>query len=130
LLLAPEQELQVLAQTRWMTRVVDAAGAVAMRGYAESVEVEVPIALDDPVLPENGGSYVLRVSKGQGELARVAQGADAPQLAIGGFASLYTGFASSARLVRAGLLTGGTASQRAALDAVFAGPAPVCWDQF
>ncbi|MGH7336847.1 MAG: GNAT family N-acetyltransferase, partial [Myxococcota bacterium] len=94
LLLAPEQELQVLAQTRWMTRVVDAAAAVAMRGYAEGVEIEVPLALDDPVLPENEGSYVLRISKGQGELARSSRaGADAPQLAIGGFASLYTGFA-------------------------------------
>ena len=131
LLLAPEQELQFLAQTRWMTRLVDAAGAVAMRGYPESVEAEVPITLHDGVLPENGGSYVLRVSKGQGELARSARvSADAPQIGIGGFASLYTGFASTARLARAGLLTGGGAAQRAALDAAFAGPTPTCWDQF
>ncbi len=131
LLLAPEQALQPLAQTRWMMRIVDAAGAVAMRGYPEGVEIEVPIVLHDAVLPENDGSYVLRVSKSQGELARSTRAAvDAPRLGIGGFASLYTGFASCARLARAGILSAGTASQRAALDAAFAGPVPSCLDQF
>ena len=74
---------------------------------------------------------MLRVSKGQGELTRAARAAaDAPELSIGGFASLYTGFASSARLARAGLLSGGSDAQRAALDAAFAGAAPSCQDEF
>ena len=129
---APEQVLQVLAQLRWMTRIVDAAGAVAARGFPDGLDVEVPLTLRDAVLPENEGAHVLRVHKGQGELARATRGAgaDSPSLAIGGFASLYTGFASTARLARVGLLEGGSPAQRAALDAAFAGPAPVCQDEF
>jgi predicted acetyltransferase len=131
LLLAPEQAVQPLAQLRWMTRMVDAAGAVAARGFAPGLELEVPLALRDAVFAENDGGFVLRVAKGQGELARGARtSADAPQLSIGGFASLYTGFAPCARLARSGLLHGGSASQHAALDAAFAGPAPTCQDEF
>jgi predicted acetyltransferase len=111
--------------------MVDAAGAVAARGFAPGLDLEVPLALRDAVFAENDGGFVLRVAKGQGELARGARTpADAPQLSIGGFASLYTGFAPCARLGRSGLLHGGSAAQRAALDAAFAGPAPSCQDEF
>lgn len=128
---APEQVLQTLAQIRWMTRIVDAARAVAARGFPDGLELEVPVSLLDSVLPENHGAFVLRVRKGQGELARAARAAaDAPRLAIGGFASLYTGFAPTARLDRAGLLEGGSPGARAALDAAFAGPTPSCQDEF
>jgi predicted acetyltransferase len=128
---APEQALEPLAQIRWLTRIVDAPAAVAARGFSDALELELPLALRDPQLPHNDGAFVLRVGKGQGELARAARApADAPSLEIGGFASLYTGFAQSARLDRAGLLTGGSPAQRAALDAAFAGAAPVCQDEF
>jgi predicted acetyltransferase len=131
LLLSPQQAVQPLAQLRWMTRIADAQGAVAARGFAEAVDVEAPLELRDATLRENDGAFVLRVHKGQGELTRAARApADAPRLAIGAFASLYTGFADSARLERAGLLEGGTESARAALDAAFAGPAPTCHDEF
>jgi len=131
LLLSPQQSVQPLAQLRWMTRIVDAAGAVAARGFAEAIDVEVPVELRDTTLRENDGAFLLRVHKGQGELTRAARAsADAPRLAIGAFASLYTGFADTARLARAGLLEGGTESERAALDAAFAGPAPTCHDEF
>jgi predicted acetyltransferase len=128
LLLSPEQTLQTLAQIRWMTRIVDAPGAVAARGFPDGLDVEVPLALRDATLPENDGAFLLRVRKGQGELVR--GGAGAVRLTIGGFASLYTGFAGTARLARTGLLEGGSPSERAALDAAFAGPPPTCQDEF
>jgi predicted acetyltransferase len=131
LFVSPDQVLQPLAQIRWMTRIVDAAGAVAARGFAECLDVETPVALSDPLFPENDGAFRLRVRKGQGELARAPRAsADAPRLAIGGLAPLYTGFASTSRLARAGLLDGGSPAARAALDAAFAGPAPTCQDEF
>jgi predicted acetyltransferase len=130
LLLSPEQAVQPLAQIRWMTRIVDAAGAVAARGFAPDLELEAPLALRDPLFPENDGAFTLRVAKGQGELARAPRAVGAPELSINGFASLYTGFASCARLARSGLLRGGSEAQRAALDAAFAGPAPSCQDEF
>jgi predicted acetyltransferase len=131
LLLSPEQSVSQLAQLRWMTRVVDAVGAVAARGYADALEVEVPLRLRDALLPENDGAFTLRVAKGQGELVRAKRAEpEAPALTINGFSSLYTGFASCDRLARAGLVSGGSGAQRAALDAAFAGPAPSCLDEF
>jgi len=40
------------------------------------------------------------------------------------FASLYSGWAQTATLARAGLLQGGSAVERALLDAAFAGSTP------
>ncbi len=128
LLLSPEQALQTLAQIRWMTRIVDATGAVAARGFPDGLDLEVALALRDATLPENDGAFLLRVHKGHGELVR--GGAGELRLSIGGFASLYTGFSSTARLARTGLLEGGSQALRAALDAAFAGPLPTCQDEF
>jgi predicted acetyltransferase len=131
LFVSPDQVLQPLAQLRWMTRIVDAPGAVVARGFPECLDLEVPLALRDPLFPENDGAFLLRVRKGQGDLARASRPAsDAPRLEIGGLASLYTGFASTSRLARAGLLEGGSPAVRDALDAAFAGPAPTCQDEF
>jgi len=128
LLLLSEQELSVLAEIRWMTRVVDAQGAVAARGFAPGIEVEVPLALRDPLLPDNQGHFLLRVRDGRGVLEPGGRGG--PALAIGAFSSLYTGWASAEMLRRAGKLEGGNDAQRAALDAAFAGPTPWMVDEF
>jgi predicted acetyltransferase len=128
LLLLPEQELSVLAEIRWMTRIVDARGAVAARGFAPGLDVEVPLELSDPVLEGNQGRFVLRVRDGRGRLEPGGRGG--PRLAIGAFSSLYTGWASAEMLRRAGKLEGGSEAQRAALDAAFAGPTPWMVDEF
>jgi predicted acetyltransferase len=125
----------VLADIRWMTRVVDAPRAVTARGFPVGLEVEVPLRLRDPVATRNDGSFVLSVQKGQGELLRCESSAPdraaaGPELGIGAFASLYTGWATSADLTRAGLLEGGTGAACAALDAAFAGPTPCLLDEF
>jgi predicted acetyltransferase len=128
LLLLPEQEISVLAEIRWMTRVVDARGAVAARGFAPGLDLEVSVTLHDAVFPENQGAFRLRVKDGRGELAPGGRGG--PALAVGAFSSLYTGWASAAMLRRAGLLEGGSDAQHAALDAAFAGPTPWMVDEF
>jgi predicted acetyltransferase len=128
LLLLPEQEVSVLAEIRWMTRVVDAAGAVAARGFAAGLDLEVPIELRDDLLAGNQGRFVLRVCDGRGRLERGGRGG--PVLAIGAFSSLYTGWASTEMLRRAGRLEGGSDAERAALDAAFNGPTPWMVDEF
>ena len=105
-----------------------APGAVAARGFAQGLDVEVPIALRDATFPQNDGAFVLRVRNGQGELIRGGSGD--VRLPIGGFASLYTGWASTAMLRRAGRLAGGSDVHCAALDAAFAGPTPWLVDEF
>jgi predicted acetyltransferase len=128
LLLLPEQELSVLAEIRWLTRVVDARGAVAARGFAPGIDVEVPLELRDPLLEGNQGRFVLTVRDGRGRLEPGGRGG--PALAIGAFSSLYTGWASAEMLRRAGKLVGGSDAQLAQLDAAFAGPTPWMVDEF
>jgi predicted acetyltransferase len=128
LLLLPEQSLEVMAEVRWMTRVVDAEGAVAARGFPPGVEAEVPLALRDPEVPGNEGRFVLTVSKGRGRLEPGGDGA--LDLDVGSFSALYSGWASTALLARAGRLAGGRAEDRAALDAAFGGPVPWMLDEF
>ncbi len=52
------------------------------------------------------------------------------QLDVGSLSSLYTGWATTAALERAGLISGGSSEERAALDAAFAGPTPWLLDEF
>jgi predicted acetyltransferase len=128
LLLMPEQRIGVRGQVRWMLRIVYAQGAVAARGYPPTMEIAVPITLEDETLPDNAGTWTLRVADGKGRLE--AGGEEGPRFGIGAFSSLYTGWASTHTLSRAGLLTGGSPSQLRELDAAFAGPTPWMMDEF
>ena len=128
LLLMPEQPFNPLGEVRWMSRIVDAPAAVAERGYPAGLDATASIELSDPQLPSNGGAWTLRVEKGEGRLEPGGEGA--VQLGVGAFASLFTGWATTASLQRVGLLHGGSAEDRAALDAAFAGPTPWMLDEF
>jgi hypothetical protein len=68
------------------------------------------------------------VKDGQGRIE--PGGGGSVRLGIGGFSSLYTGWASTATLERAGLLEGGTPEERALLDAAFGGPTPWMAEEF
>ena len=129
LLVLPEQVFDPLAEIRWMTRVVDPEAAVAERGFPAGLDLEVPLQLHDDAWPATRGDFVLSVQKGRGALARAASTAG-PRLDVNGFSSLFTGWAGSAALARAGRLTGGSADERAALDAAFGGPTPWMAEEF
>jgi predicted acetyltransferase len=126
--LLPEQEVGLVAEVRWMSRLVDPAAAVAARGFAEGIEAEAHLELADPILPTNEGRYVLRVAKARGELAQGGRGD--VRLDAGAFASLFTGYATPEVLARAGRLAGEPGASRAALAAAFAGPTPFMLEQF
>jgi len=128
LLIMPEQRTSVRGQVRWLLRIVDVQAAVAARGYPPSLEVEVPLSVDDAILPENTGVWTLHVADGEGHLE--AGGGDGPRLGIGALSSLYTGWASTATLARAGILEGGSPTQLRELDAAFAGPTPWMMEEF
>ena len=129
LLLLPEQRFETLAEIRWMLRVLDPVKAVAGRGFPLGLDIEVPLRLRDATRPENAGAFRLAVQKEQGRLEAVS-GAEGPELEIQGLASLYSGWATTASLARAGLLQGGTPDELRALDAAFAGPSPWLLDEF
>jgi predicted acetyltransferase len=131
-LLLSEQESEVVVDIRWMLRLNDPAGAVTQRGFPPGLEAEVHLGLCGPLdgraRDESPEPWVLRVSKGEGGLEPGGEGR--VSMGLGAFASLYSGWAQTATLARAGLLQGGSAVERALLDAAFAGPAPWLPEQF
>jgi predicted acetyltransferase len=129
LLLLPEQRFQTLGEIRWMLRVLDPVRAVGGRGFPHGLGLEVPLQLRDATLPDNSGPVRLCVQKGRGTLDRATE-PEGPELEIQGFSSLFSGWATTAALDRAGLLRGGSPDERAALDAAFAGPSPWMLDEF
>jgi predicted acetyltransferase len=129
--LTREADVALSVREPWMLRVVDAAAAVAGRGFPAAVGLAVPLRINDEQLPANAGGWTLEVSGGRGSLTPDSSvtrhhgppGSPGPvTLGAGGFAALYAGV-PVATLRRAGLATGGDARADDALGAAFAGPA-------
>jgi predicted acetyltransferase len=128
LLVLPEQELQPVSNNRWMHRLVDTRAAIGARGFPPAVRAEVHLDVADRLAPWNDGRFVLTVEDGHGELT--PGGTGDVQLAVNAFSALSTGFAGATALAEAGVLHHGSPADRAALDAVFAGPRPTILDEF
>jgi predicted acetyltransferase len=108
--------------------MVDAAGAIAARGYPAGVRAEAHLQLADRVAPWNDGRFVLRVEGGEGKLT--PGGTGDVHLSVNGLASLYTGWATAPVLAGAGIVHHATDRDLASLDAAFAGPRPYLFDNY
>ncbi len=118
--LARERDADVEHRSMWMLRVVDAAAAVAARGFPAAVSLRVPLRITDDLRPANSGHWRLTVAGGTGALEPTAPGLPAGlHLGARGLAALYAG-TPLVTLRQAGLATGGTGADDAALDAAFA----------
>jgi predicted acetyltransferase len=114
----------------WMLRVVDAAAAIAARGFPPGVSASAQLEIQDHARPANSGHWQLTVSGGVGELIPNGGVSSPGRLTLGarGVAALYAGIpVGSLRL--AGLASGGAPEGDAALDAAFAA-APFMLDEF
>ena len=127
-LVAPFAPAVVEAREQWMLRILDAAGAVAARGWPPHLSGAVDLSLEDAVCPWNSGSWRLVLDGGSGRLE--PGGSGAVRLSMRGFAVLYAGAASPAGLRRAGLLAGGDEASDAFLATAGAGPPPALLDYF
>jgi hypothetical protein len=112
-----------------MLRVVDAAAAIAGRGFPAAAGLAIGLQIDDAARPDNAGLWTLEVGGGKGSLhpgAAPPSGAVSPpgpvRLGARGFAALYAGI-PMATLRRAGLAAGGDAGTDDLLDGAFAGQA-------
>jgi predicted acetyltransferase len=128
LLLVTEQNTRVLAEGRWVTRLVNARAAIESRGYPAAVDAEVHLRLCDEILGDNDGDFVLRVVGGEAVLEPGGKGEIS--LDVGAATALYTGASSCAALARAGRLQGGSSAAWQSLDAVFAAASPWMPDEF
>jgi predicted acetyltransferase len=127
-LLLPDKIYKVTVDAYWMSRIIDVARALELRGYPEGLECELELTVEDELLAENTGSYRLSISGGRASVARVARTAGA-RLDVRALAALYTGFLPPRELARAGVLE---ADERtlSTLASIFAGAAPAVSDFF
>lgn len=103
IMLLPEQTAEIEELERWMLRIVDVQAALTLRGYPAYLATELHLEIQDPIITENNGRFVLRVDQGQG---RVEQGGTGEmQLEIKGLAALYSGLYSPVQLQRIGYLS-------------------------
>lgn len=122
LLQLADQDLKTTDEIRWMLRVVDAAGAIAARGYAPAVRASVDLELADRQCDWNAGRWRLTVEDGSGVLEKGGGGDVA--LSINALSCLYSGYGSPVVLRQAGLISSGSTRALADLGAIFSGPAP------
>lgn len=122
-----EQRYEVTLKDQWMLRITDVASALEARGYPEGVGAKLELEIDDPLLPQNAGRFVLEVDAGRGRVQR--GGAGRIRVDIRGLAALYAGYLDPYGLARAGLLAGEEADLARA-RAPFAGFSPCMPDSF
>ncbi|MFA5506114.1 MAG: GNAT family N-acetyltransferase [Vulcanimicrobiota bacterium] len=105
-LLALEERWQysMKLHEHWMLRIVHLEKALAERGYPGGLEGELHLEIEDPLLPENSGRWLLKVKGGVGEIQSGGEGT--LKMGIGTLAPLYSGFLSAAQLRGSGRLEG------------------------
>jgi predicted acetyltransferase len=124
----PDRVFEVALADYWMLRVVHAEAALEQRGYPKALTAELDLEVEDPVLPENSGRYLVRLVDGRAAVER-ALGAGRIRIDTRGLAALYTGFATPAALVRARLLSA-SADDLGLLGTAFGSGAPGLVDHF
>lgn len=126
-LLLPEQTAKIRRLERWMLRVIDVPQALEKRGYPLGIETELHLQVEDELLPENNGKFVLKVSNGRGEVTKGGKGE--LHLDVRGLAPLYTGLFAPHQLQLAGKLEATEAALSVATS-LFAGSQPWLPDFF
>lgn len=119
--LTTERDATLTSRRMWMLRVVDAAAAIAARGFPPGLSASVPLEVHDKSRPANAGRWQLTVEGGRGSLIQNGSVASPSPLTLGarGLAALYAGIpVESLRL--SGLISGGTPDGDASLTAAFA----------
>jgi predicted acetyltransferase len=119
--LTRERDATVDRRRMWMLRVVDAAAALAARGFPPGLSISVPLEIHDESRPANSGHWQLTVTGGAGALIPSDSMPSSSPLTMGprGLAALYAGIpVASLRL--SGLAAGGAAEHDALLTAAFA----------
>jgi len=111
----------------WMLRVIHLEKALQQRGYPLHCELELHLAIEDPLFPANTDRFCLQVSQGRGQVQRGGKGSLA--VTIEGFAPLFSGFVSPAQLQAQGYLEGDPLSVSVA-HSLFYGSTPWLADFF
>ena len=122
--------LRLDGREEWMVRPLDVAAALEKRGYPAGLTEAATFEIKDSLILDNCGQYHLEVANTRGNISQIGQVVEAPvRMAIGTFATLFTGHASARALWRAGLLYG-EEKMIDRLHRIFCGAAPWMPDRF
>jgi predicted acetyltransferase len=104
-----------------MLRIVSVPGALKARGYPIGVEAEIHLDIEDDIIPQNNGRFILKVKDGKGTVKKGGDGNI--KVDIRTLAQMYAGYLAPIELKKSGKLD---ASDEDCLKAmpVFAGPRP------
>ena len=117
LMITEQRRLRLRVVDALWLRVVDVPAALAGRGYL--IDDEIAIQVDDPLLPGNEGTWLLRASGGEGEVQSFEGQADV-RLTVADLGAVYLGgfpFSELLRAARGEEITPGAARR---MDQLFA----------
>ncbi len=125
-LMLPEQTTKNRFINRWMLRILNVEKALSKRGYPCEIETELHLEIEDDLIAENNGKFILSIANGSGNMTKGGKGNF--NLDIRGLATLYTGLFSPQQLQLAGI----DATQKTLSTAtqIFAGTSPWMMDFF
>ncbi|MEP0916433.1 GNAT family N-acetyltransferase [Leptolyngbya sp. DQ-M1] len=122
----PDQTAKVKWIKPWMLRIVHLQRALELRNYP-NINAELHLDIQDAMLPNNQGKFILSVENGRGTVTSGGRGE--LQLEIRSLSPLYTGLFSAEQLALTSLLTGTPEAIQTATQ-IFASPTPWMPDFF
>ncbi len=129
LALFDDPEFKVEVEAGLMLRLVDVPAALAARRYPPAVQASLTLAVSDPLLAWNTGTFTLTA---EGGTATAGPSTTAPGLSLDvrTLARLYSGYLTPAEAAALDLVTVHNPAALAAATALFAGPRPAIFDFF
>jgi predicted acetyltransferase len=118
--LTREPDPAIRYRDQWMLRLVDAQAAIAGRGFPASVQLSLPLFIQDDARAANAGLWELSVTGGRGTLVPHPEATRPLTIGARGLAALYAGTPMTT-LRQAGLATGGDPVADSELDGAFGG---------
>ncbi len=122
----PDQTAKLKWLKAWMLRIVHFEKALQLRNYP-NICAELHLGIQDSILPNNQGQFILTVENGHGTVSSGGRGD--LQLEIRSLSPLYTGLFTAEQLARSSLLTGTPEAIQTATQ-IFASPLPWMPDFF
>ena len=126
-LLMEEQKVEIADTRDWMLRIVDIKKALESRGYIKDINLSLTLNYEDPILPQNSGTWDINIFDGKCEVSK--SNLNGIQLGPRGLAPLYTSYLNAYDIKNMGLLEG-TDKDLSKASIIFSGPKPWFGDQF
>ncbi len=121
-LLIKQNDVLNLEHHRWMLPIIDVKSALQGRGYQSCCSGELHFDIEDDLLPENSGRWILRIADECGSAERGGDGH--LRMHVRSLIPLFSAYYSPSQLAQMGLIASTSSPQLALADAVFAGPSP------